>query len=166
MFLPTLNRTIGIPRVAGCFCLVGREILVMRRQRNSTYPLHWAIPSGKLEVGETALQCMVRELNEELGIVVRPDRFDRVGAFIVEEASIRFEYITFALKMSEKPSLTPNPREVDRVEWIVIPKIRKKKVVPYFYNTVNELLDWSSNVSPLLAALPQKEAKGVARREA
>lgn len=49
----------------------GRVLLAKRPQGKSLAGL-WEFPGGKLEQGETPEECLIRELYEELGIVVKP----------------------------------------------------------------------------------------------
>jgi len=48
------------------------EVLISRRAKDGVLGGYWEFPGGKLEPGESAEACVVRELREELGVDVRP----------------------------------------------------------------------------------------------
>lgn len=52
----------------------GDLVLVCQRSASGAHPLRWEFPGGKLESGESAEACLVRELREELGIEATPGR--------------------------------------------------------------------------------------------
>lgn len=38
------------------------------------FPAHWDLPGGGAEPGETPVECALRELHEEFGLTMTPDR--------------------------------------------------------------------------------------------
>lgn len=44
------------------------KILAVQRGPESSHPLKWEFPGGKIQLNETADQCVVREIEEELRI--------------------------------------------------------------------------------------------------
>lgn len=52
---------------AGVVCLRGGEVLLIRRGRPPKLG-EWSLPGGRLEWGETAAGCALRELREEAGV--------------------------------------------------------------------------------------------------
>jgi mutator protein MutT len=50
------------------------QILICRRRSNGSFGGYWEFPGGKIEPGETAAECVRRELREELDITVTPVR--------------------------------------------------------------------------------------------
>ena len=48
------------------------KVLVCQRRDDDTFGGYWEFPGGKQEPGETAEDCLSRELQEELAIGIRP----------------------------------------------------------------------------------------------
>ena len=50
--------------------LFGNKILVTQRSEKMKLPLKWEFPGGKLEEDETEVDCIVREIREEINIEI------------------------------------------------------------------------------------------------
>ncbi len=78
--------------VGGVVLIEGRVVLIRRGQE----PLRgrWVIPGGTVELGETLQEALVREMQEEAGILVRPREvvlvFDRIQR---EGPSVEYHYV-------------------------------------------------------------------------
>ena len=54
--------------VAAGLVMRGGRVLVCQRRPDQPHPNKWEFPGGKREAGETFVECLRRELHEELGI--------------------------------------------------------------------------------------------------
>lgn len=64
-------------------CLMrGRSLLLARSQGDA----HFQIPGGKVEEGESDVQALVREIQEELGVRADPDTAELIGTFVAPAA--------------------------------------------------------------------------------
>lgn len=85
----------SLPRVAvGAVVFKDERVLLVRRGQPPAQDL-WAIPGGRIEIGETMQQAVEREIFEETGITVRA--LDPVYTFDVidrdEHGRPRFHYV-------------------------------------------------------------------------
>jgi mutator protein MutT len=60
--------------IAIVFDAAREKVLICRRPHDTVLPNYWEFPGGKCDAGETLDACAVREVREELGIVVRAHR--------------------------------------------------------------------------------------------
>lgn len=69
----------------GCSVIIrnldGKYLLQFRDSDAPLYPLLWDFFGGGIEEGETAIECVIRELEEELELKVTADDLELLGAF-------------------------------------------------------------------------------------
>ncbi|RMF86438.1 MAG: NUDIX domain-containing protein [Nitrospinota bacterium] len=87
------------PQVAvGAIVCKGDSVLLVKRNQAPGEGL-WAIPGGRIELGETLQEAAEREIKEETGIIIRAG--EPVYTFEViqrdEEGRIRFHYVIIDL---------------------------------------------------------------------
>lgn len=98
--------------VAGLICRDG-ALLVCQRRGDSTFPLKWEFPGGKVEEGEDEIAALKRELQEELAIEVRQVRFFHRHDHVYENGpavSLRFYQV---LEFSG----TPRNSVFEQISW-------------------------------------------------
>lgn len=82
-----------IPAV-GAVVVKGDEVLLVRRGKEPGYG-EWSIPGGAIQVGETMAEAVVREITEEVGIVVElvglVETLDRIVRD--ERGGARYHYV-------------------------------------------------------------------------
>jgi 8-oxo-dGTP diphosphatase len=95
--------------------LADGKILSTRSRGKDVYYL----PGGKREAGETDVQTLVREIREELDVVIRPDSATHVGTF---EAQAHGHASGVAVRMTcyaadYQGTLTPSS-EIAEIVWL------------------------------------------------
>ena len=81
---------------AAVFLRPDGEFLLAQRPEGKPYPGYWEFPGGKVEPGETALQCLKREIKEELDVeVIRATPWiTRVHAYTHATVRLNFFRVT------------------------------------------------------------------------
>ena len=118
----------------------GRVLLQRRRDTGQ-----WALPMGKMELGETPSECAIRETREETGILVEVTGI--LGVFsdpghVVQygDGEIRQEYevILLARPVSGKPSVND---EASGVGWVEPGDLGTLDIHPTQWRQLNHYLD-------------------------
>ncbi len=65
------------------------KILIAKRTPEDKQPGKWEFPGGKIEAGESARECLKREMQEEFGIEVRVGKFMGESVYHYPHGSIR-----------------------------------------------------------------------------
>jgi 8-oxo-dGTP diphosphatase len=91
------------------------RILAARRKKGSHLEGHWEFPGGKIEDGESPEECLVRELEEEIGVFVRPGRILEAVFHRYPEKSVLLLFYRCELLEGE-----PRAIECDEVRWVAL----------------------------------------------
>ncbi|MBL8311399.1 MAG: NUDIX domain-containing protein [Burkholderiales bacterium] len=68
------------------------QVLFAQRPAGKAYAGYWEFPGGKIEVGESVLDALIREIDEELGIHIRTATLWRSERFSYEHAHVELNF--------------------------------------------------------------------------
>jgi 8-oxo-dGTP diphosphatase len=94
------------------------RVLLVRRGRE---PLkgHWSLPGGLIEVGESLLAAVVREVEEESGLRIKPielvELLDRIHR---EDDRVRFHYVIADYLCTVLGGTLKAASDADEVRWV------------------------------------------------
>lgn len=91
------------------------QIFITRRPDNLHKGGYWEFPGGKVEAGESKEQAMIRELEEEIGIVVTQQTLFQHLEYDYPEKSLMFDFMVV-----HQFENTPYGREGQQGEWVEI----------------------------------------------
>lgn len=99
----------------GAFIDADNRVLIQKRPDNKPYAGFWEFPGGKLEAGETPEQALVREIQEELGIVTIEKAF-----FPLSFVSHPFPkgHVLMPLYGCRNWTGVPSPKEGQELAWV------------------------------------------------
>ena len=115
--------SLPIPGVAAVVFHEG-NVLVTKRG-NEPAKGKWGIPGGIVEVGEKAEDAIVREVYEETGIKIRPEKVLTVFDSITRDSEncIRYHYVLIEYLCSYQGGEPKAGSDASDVKWIPINKI-------------------------------------------
>lgn len=124
--------------VSGCFLQIKEngidKFLMFLRQDHKPQGNTWSVPAGKIEKGENASECMLRELEEETGLVFSLSdlkfhkKFDILYDF--EEPAFDFEYSIFSIKLKKKPEIKIDLNDHKEFKWVSVDEALKLNLIP------------------------------------
>ncbi len=99
--------------------LLTRRALTMRQ-----HPGQWALPGGRIDAGETPEQAALRELHEELGLLLPPEAvLGRLDDYVTRSGYLVTPVVVWA---GAARALQPNPQEVASVHRIAAQELLRE----------------------------------------
>jgi len=95
------------------------QVLITRRPEQGLLGGMWEFPGGKLQPGETLDTCLIREIQEELGVVVEVG--DLLG--IYHHSYTHYKVTLHAFCCEILNSDQPRPIQVQDLRWVTVPEI-------------------------------------------
>ncbi|MDH2247005.1 GNAT family N-acetyltransferase [Pseudomonas sp. GD03855] len=111
--------------IACLFDESGRMLIV--RKRGTRF---FMLPGGKAEVGETALETLIRELNEELGLTMGDRDFKALGHFQAPAANEPGHHVKADVFMARLPHTVSVQAELEELGWLELAPCTREDVAP------------------------------------
>ena len=99
------------------------KILAVQRSETMKLPLKWEFAGGKIEEGETEVECIKREIYEELNITIRINQrltpvIHEYSDFKIELIPFTADYVSGELKLREHcNSVFANKEQLINLDW-------------------------------------------------
>lgn len=110
-------------KVTCAIITIDGKILAVQRSRTMSMPMKWEFPGGKIEPTETEMECIKREIREELGIEIEvlerlTPSIHQYPSFTIELIPYTAHYLPGDLKLKEHHNyVLMNRDELDRLDW-------------------------------------------------
>jgi 8-oxo-dGTP diphosphatase len=104
------------------------RILVLRRASTMRYaPGAWDLPGGHLALGETAEQCLLREVKEETALDVAIEGVLGINTMAGEP----YVQVIYACRLSVYQGIRLRPDEHDASAWVTSAELSSRGTIPY-----------------------------------
>ena len=110
-------------KVTCAIITIDGKILAVQRSRAMSLPMKWEFPGGKIEPAETEVECIKREIREELSIEIEvlqrlTPSIHQYPTFTIELIPYTANYLSGDLKLKEHHNyVLMNRDELDRLDW-------------------------------------------------
>jgi 8-oxo-dGTP pyrophosphatase MutT (NUDIX family) len=117
------------------------EILLLLRQDHKPQGNTWAMPAGKVNVGEDMLDALVREIEEEIGVKTKREDYKFHESYYIRYPEYDNMYHVYHLLVKEKPEIILGLDEHKDYKWITPAESLRLNLIQdedmsikYFYN--------------------------------
>lgn len=91
--------------VAGCFLDWNDRILYLHRHPEKPQGNTWGVPAGKMEKGENPRQAVIREIKEEIGVVLDDHLLKNHGSLYCRLGHLDYIFHVFSHRYETQPTL-------------------------------------------------------------
>jgi len=104
------------------------EMLLQKRSANVFYPNLWnAAAAGHIDAGDTPEGTAVKELQEEMGIVVAEKDIEHVNSFLLKYPEGHGKYHNiFSVRVEGRPDVTYESEEVSDYRWVAVDDLEEE----------------------------------------
>lgn len=96
------------------------KILLVYRHKDKPCGETWGIPSGKLEKNEPPILGLIREINEEVGILLNENSIHSIENFYIRRDNIEFIYRMYRSQLEAFPKIILSLEENTMCRWVTI----------------------------------------------
>ena len=114
--------------VSACVLIRQRHVLLAQRPQGKFMAGVWEFPGGKTESNETPSQTLLRELQEEIGVIVSPEHIHLL-AFATQHDAQQKPH-TILLYVCRRWQGVPQGREQQALRWVTLDEMTRYPMPP------------------------------------
>ncbi|NQV13567.1 MAG: NUDIX domain-containing protein [Parcubacteria group bacterium] len=114
----TVNGVKRIIRTAVCFIEYDGKFLILHRHPEKPEGDTWGLVGGKVDRGESDKVAVVREIEEEVGLKVAPDKLEFLGTFTWDYNDIFLILPTYRVALDKSVEISYSPTEHQDYLWV------------------------------------------------
>lgn len=112
-----------------------KDFLISQRNPDDTFGSYWEFPGGKKNPEETFEQCVVREVREELGVEIAPER-----KYMEIRRKHRERVIWLNFYLCAYVSGDPRPLDCQKVRWTPVHELKDFRFPPANETVIRSLV--------------------------
>lgn len=116
-------------QASGCYCEHEGRFLLLKRHRSRPSGETWGVPGGKLEADENPLEGIIREVHEEIGLILQPDKLFFVKTAYIQYGEIQYVFHMFRTQFEEKPAIVLNEEHTEH-RWLTAEEALQFPLIP------------------------------------
>ncbi len=117
------------PVAVHIFLLQGEEVLLLRRQNTGYEDGKLSVVAGHVEPGETVTRAALREIREEVGLALTPERLRVVGVMHRKSDDERVDFFLACRLAGEEPH-NCEPGKCSELLWVPLADL-PQDTIPY-----------------------------------
>lgn len=123
--------------VVACYIECEGKFVLLYRQMHKHSGNTFGLPAGKVDLGESVGQAMVREIKEETGLNILPSQLKYLDSLFVRNEGRDFLYHSFVVHFSKMPDIVINPAEHQKYIWVTPAEAVKMNLVHDLADCIN-----------------------------
>jgi 8-oxo-dGTP pyrophosphatase MutT (NUDIX family) len=116
--------------VSACFIEYGTQFLLLLRQDHKPQGNTWNIPAGKHEPRESSVDAVVREVEEETGIILHPEVLEFFRSVNVRYPTFDFIYHMFRERFYRRPEVRIDLDDSKESRWVTPEQSLRLPLIP------------------------------------
>ncbi|HNX10991.1 MAG TPA: NUDIX hydrolase [bacterium] len=103
--------------IVSCYIENDGDILILHRQDYKPEGNTWGLPAGKIDKEEDRTTAMLREIEEETGIIKQTNDLEFLDTLYVKYPEYHFIYHMFRMVLKDRPEIRLSDKEHKNYQW-------------------------------------------------
>ena len=127
--------------VVGCFVNYNGKFLLVHRLPHKPEGNTYGIVAGKIDKGETTREAMMREIEEESGMMIDANQLIMERTLYVRYPDKDFTWYLFSVTYDSQPDIRLQPQEHDAYVWVDPEEAVGLNLIPDLRETIVQIYE-------------------------